>query len=1248
MIERTSPTKPWMKDYTFILIQSIEELDNVINRAIEKKKCAFDLESTGLDTRVFNGKCNSYVVGYSFCFEPKIGYYVPIRHGIETSKGKNLDPVEVNKRIKRLVEECSLIGHNWLKFDIEIMYASEGIDIRKYGTGEEFPHHDTYILARLAGMQPAGLKWLSKKYLDKEMLEITDIVPSKTEINFASVSPFEGYVYAASDAICTFELFEIPEIHAPIKDQAFIYTLERKLSAVVRRLERNKIKLDKEHCEKLDRDLLQSILDAEEAIFNEVSEKTNGQLKRFQLDSPDEVANVLFNIYDMNPKPEKGKRGNYKTDDETLEKLAPNYPLAKKLQEYRTLTKFHRTYIRNMILNVDKEGYLKFNFSQLKTDSGRFASPGKSEDSVHTDGYSGVNIQAVPARYDKSKPNVRKCISCNKDEVVVAMDWAGVELRVAANMSREPIWLDRFLKGDGDLHTSTAAIIYDKPESDVDKEERQTGKCVAPESLLYVNGQYSRIGNLHACREEDTFYSVEDKNYSVRIDKDSEARIKNFYSNGLAQRYLVCTKRGLLVCSEKHRIELEDGSLVKAIDLIEGQDLKEIEFGLESLTKVNEIRISPFLNGNQEKSVFFGKVNRELSYFLGIFTGDGGCSKNSANIHTGVGGKYDLWAEYISTFLESIGLKTSINKPQTNKNGNKSKKVYFGSRHTLSILQQLQVVNENFKKSLRIPDFILNADINSKLSFLGGLIDTDGCVSKKHGCIDFTTKSWVLAQDMCVLLASCGIHYSVEPTFNKKYKKYYFRVRIAKAGNGKIREYVKCPWKLERISEPKFRYKKYPKNKVICVIPLDKDILVDIEVDHEEHMYLVNNMRTHNTFNFQSVYGGGPGALASTIGITMDDAKEKQQRFFGRLQTLKNFIKSLQNEAEKKSYCVTKFGRKRQLPEFKSEIPKIRANASRKSVNTPIQGTAADLMKLAMVNIDNFIEDNGLRDSVQMLLTMHDELVFRVKKKDIDILPEIEKVMQLDGIIKKINWCVPLKVDVEVGSSWDVEYELKDMLEFLKEVHNESKVSVIYKDDQTYATYLKGLKNWKDEKKKEKAEKSAKVEKVTKTEKSLADFKSAGTKLVEEAAEREQELVAEEEKNEKEHKIAEQSKETVTSEEKSATAEEIDGAFSILKSVNLSDLPDEAYVKLKRSFYEKEVNRILAGKIAEEDGPVEIAITVHGPIDEAKKNCLGYIIDSCPGSGHVKFITTDKEDLHEDWMRVDVLKVAVMCKIFNI
>jgi len=908
-IERTIPKKGWMKDYEFILVTSIEQLEELVNKAIETGLCALDLESTGLDTRIFNGQSRCQVVGYSIAFEPKKCYYIPIRHSIETDRGSNLNIQKTNALIQKLLNECDIVGHNWLKFDIEMMFASDGITLRKVPAGQKYPYHDTYVLARLAGMNPAGLKHLSKKLLDKEMIEIKEVVASSKEIDFGSVSPYEGCLYAASDAICTLELWWHPEIQKPIKEQAFIYTIERKLLPVVRRMERNKIKLDVEHCKKLDYELITKIEEIETEIYRQVSEKTNGKIQKFKIDSPADVSHVLFDVYDMNPKPEQGKNGNYKTDDATLSALAEEYPLAKLLQDYRTNTKFHRTYIKNMLINVDETGYLKFNFSSLRTDSGRFASPGKSSAGETKDGCSGVNIQAVPARYDKSKPNVRKCISCEDDEVIVAMDWAGVELRVATNMSLEPIWLDRFLKGDGDLHTSTASIIYDIAESDVTKPQRQTGK----------------------------------------------------------------------------------------------------------------------------------------------------------------------------------------------------------------------------------------------------------------------------------------------------------------------------------------------------------------------------------TFNFQSIYGGGPGALASTLGLDIEDAKEKQMRFFGRLVDINKWIKTLQFTARKKGYCLTQFGRKRLLPEFESEVPRIQSNAKRKAVNTPVQGTAADLMKIAMILIDNYIEDNNLRDSVQMLLTMHDELVYRIKKKDIDVIPKLEEVMRLGDTLNKIKWQVPLAVDVEVGPSWDIEYEYPDMLEYVQETYGADKgVAYVYGPGQNYEEHLAKCKALKDAKKKAKeakeaeesskpVDKAAVVKEAFKNE-AIAAIQRHAEVLTETIAEKKEEaikematLVEEPEAVEEvpvksssleidESPLAalESSGEIDSLAEETATATKLDEYFKAIESASLSDLPEEAHDKLKKHFYEKELERIMAGNASIEDEGIELPIIVHEPIDSAKKNLIGYIIDSCPGRGRAKFLTEKKDELHQDWVEVDVIKAAMMSKIFNL
>ena len=913
LFEMELEPKAWMKDYRFILVQSIPDLEVIINSAIKSGFCALDTESTGLDVRAFNGKCCVHVVGYSISFEPKVGYYIPIRHKAESEKGCNLDSVQVNALIQKLVSNCIITGHYLLKYDAELMEMSEGITFPKVEAGQDIPYHDTYILARLAGMSPAGLKYLSKTRLGKEMFDLKDLFAGN-HICFDSLKPQEGLLYAASDAIMSYELFFDQEIQRPIKEQLFIYNLERKVMGVVRKMERNKIKLDMNHAQELSGTLMQQLDDVAKQIFTEVEAKTNGQIKQFNIHSNKELAYILFDIYDMSPKPEKGKDGVYSTNRVVLEDLALTYPLANKIMEFRTAAKFHSTYIKNMLLNVDSEGYLKFNFKSLGTDTGRFSSPKEeevSEDSSKSeDGYSGVNLQATPSRYDITKPNVRKCFTCEDDEVIAALDWSGVELRVAANMSKEPIWLDRFLHGDGDLHLSTAAIIYNLSESEA----------------------------------------------------------------------------------------------------------------------------------------------------------------------------YD---------------KRNIGK----------------------------------------------------------------------------------------------------------------------------------------------------------------------------------------TFNFQTLFGGGPGAIAKKAGISIDEAKRGREAFFGKLTVLKKWIKDLQKQAYKDGFCLTAFGRKRLLPEIQSPINEIRAKGERQAVNSPVQGSAGDLMKIAMVKIDEYIDKNNLTDTIKMLATIHDELMFRVKKNNLNVLRQISEVMCLDPILQKIKWEVPLKVDAEVGKSWDVQYEYSAMLKFLKTVKNIENISYLYTLlPENYEILLREYSLFKKYDfnqvqqylKERKLTLTAVCENVSDYNLFVKEFKEYlktgeiaphTNKLPEELMEKPtQEIVTFSDSTMKALVSVEGGGEIVTEQDNISLNDtvpvekdeniKLEGAFeeatfhpNLLK---LKDLPVEEYTKLKKQFYQSEYERLLSGTPSTDDLDLEFFAIVHNPIDESKAHTLEYIFNQCQGSSKVKLITQNKEVISDEWRRVDIIKFSVLWKIYHI
>lgn len=170
--------------------------------------------------------------------------------------------------------------------------------------------------------------------------------------------------------------------------------------------------------------------------------------------------------------------------------------------------------------------------------------------------------------------------------------------------------------------------------------------------------------------------------------------------------------------------------------------------------------------------------------------------------------------------------------------------------------------------------------------------------------------------------------------------------------------------------------------------------------------------REAKAINFGILYGQGPHGLSQTAGIPYKRAQEFIAKYFEAYPSIKKMVDTAISEARKDGYATTLFGRKRYLPELDSTIPVIRRSAERMAINTPLQGTAADLIKTAMVNIAKEIK--GHEDEIKMLLQIHDELIFEIKEDKVDNwLPKLKKLMEEALKIK-----VPIVVDSSIGNNW--------------------------------------------------------------------------------------------------------------------------------------------------------------------------------------------------------------------------------------
>lgn len=215
--------------------------------------------------------------------------------------------------------------------------------------------------------------------------------------------------------------------------------------------------------------------------------------------------------------------------------------------------------------------------------------------------------------------------------------------------------------------------------------------------------------------------------------------------------------------------------------------------------------------------------------------------------------------------------------------------------------------------------------------------------------------------------------------------------------------------------------------RVLAILSKDPDLIQIFKTDQDVHSSVAMKVfgvpqeavtkemrRRAKVINFGIIYGMGVNALQVNIGATRQEAKQFQDNYFASFPTIKKYFETVIVEARKKGFTETLFGRRRYLPALKSPLPQIRASAERMAMNAPLQGTAADIIKLAMIKIQRDLEKNNLTKKVFLLLQVHDELIFEIKKEALSsalaiIQTAMEKVIDLD---------IPIKVSSATGRSW--------------------------------------------------------------------------------------------------------------------------------------------------------------------------------------------------------------------------------------
>lgn len=428
--------------HTCHLLASAQERADLIAKLRASKTFAFDTETTSLDQK------EARVVGLAFCLEPHTAYYVPLpRNDAEATKAlEEFRPVLESEQIEK-------VGHN-LKFDLRVL-KRHGITV----AGKLF---DTMVAHSL--IEPDmrhSMDYMSEVYLGYTPIPITKLIGEDKgpQVNMADIPVDRVAEYAAEDADVTLQLRSAVEPLLKQKGQERVfYEIEAPLVPVLMDMEYEGIKVDATTLAEFGDQLAKEIDMLEKTICRIAG--TN-----FNISSPRQLGQILFDVLKICEKPKKTRTGQYATDEQTLATLAPDHEIVQKLLEHRAATKLKSTYADTLPAAIwPATGRVHTTFNQVVTATGRL----NSQD---------PNLQNIPIRTERGQEIRKAFVPRGPGYKLLSADYSQIELRIIAAVSKEKTMLEAFAAG-ADIHTATAAKVFNVFPEMVNPEMRRKAKMV--------------------------------------------------------------------------------------------------------------------------------------------------------------------------------------------------------------------------------------------------------------------------------------------------------------------------------------------------------------------------------------------------------------------------------------------------------------------------------------------------------------------------------------------------------------------------------------------------------------------------------------------------------------------------------------------------------------------------------------------------------------------------------------------------
>ena len=451
-------------DYDYQLIDTEDKINDFLRIILTKEILSLDTETTGTDAM------SAELVGMSFSYKENQAFYVPVPQDREEAQ-------KIVDKFKPVFENVKSIkvGQN-IKYDM-IVLANYGVSIK----GQMF---DTMIAHYV--LQPElhhGMDYLAEVYLKYDTIKIEELIGAKgkNQRNMRDLSPTDIYKYACEDADVTLKLKNILEKELETNGVKELFEeIEMPLVPVLAYIERNGVRIDTEALKETSRHFTIRMREIEEEIY-----KLAGM--EFNVSSPKQVGEVLFDRLKIVEKAKKTKTGQYVTSEEVLESLKGKHEIVGKILEHRGLKKLLGTYIDALpeLINP-KTGRIHTSFNQTVTATGRLSS-------------SNPNLQNIPVRNDDGK-EIRKAFIPDDGCEFFSADYSQIELRIMAHLSEDDNMIEAF-REEQDIHAATAAKIYKINIDEVTREQRSKAKT-ANFGIIYGISVFGLAERLNVDRKE--------------------------------------------------------------------------------------------------------------------------------------------------------------------------------------------------------------------------------------------------------------------------------------------------------------------------------------------------------------------------------------------------------------------------------------------------------------------------------------------------------------------------------------------------------------------------------------------------------------------------------------------------------------------------------------------------------------------------------------------------------------------------